>query len=1052
MTAINPGSEFGPESSLDSPAADLTYDAVQATPDTGGSLAQSDQLAFEHKKSVTAIVRVAAIGAITLFLFVGLVLFFMQRQGTSTLLQTGSFNEIHIPLKGIAAPETFLKAQKLKINGGLQVTGSIVLNPSEQPKSPVTGQFYFDQSSNRLRYYDGQQFVSVTGETSAGSTTNIQINSGSSSTVVSGDNVRLQPSSPGTQQSGSINISGTATVGSLKTTTISSDGGTLYINPISTTQQQQIAPGTPASVGLTSGSATTGSGWNNDLSATKITMGSQGGTANSISVFFANGTGTSHVQVGLYDDDGNVPSRPGSLLASSAVANLTPNGITTVTLPAVSLSANTTYWLAVNTDDATVARTYNGGSNASCFKTSGFGFMADPFGGCFFDSNVYTIYLNYTVGGGVGGEQSQAAFSIGPTGQVLFQNATDSTSAFKVQNAAGTTTLFNIDTINGRIGIGKTTPTAKLDIAGGDINLSNGRSLKFGSQQVLSTNSDGSTVTLSNFTSGGGVSVQADSFVVQDANATHQSLLINSSGAATFNNKTDSTNAFRVQNASNQTLFNVDTLGGNVQLTGAGTGDVSVSTAAGSGVTGNITIQTGASSTTASGDITIDSGAGIIDGQLVSNKTFEAGLDNLTNWFGTTLAQSSAQARTGTNSLAETGTGAFEGVIEDTNNPLTAVTAGHQYYFSGWARAQSTPRTITIAVHWIGSGATVSLTPAVDNTTGWTEMSGVVTAPAGATATYVTITHSGANGEVHYYDDFTITDLSSASAISAIEIGKTNAKIVTIGNLNQIGATSIYGGSGININGGVSSVSITGGVINLTGNATSTLSTSSGALTVTSAATATWGISTAATGVGGDLTIRAGGGGSDTNNDGGDLFLQGGARNGTGTAGSVIVKPPTDAADAFQIQNSAGSVFLAADTSNKRISITGAAGSFASLTLDNAHFKSTQTTAPTIGTPSNCGTTPTAAVTAGSTDAAGSLSITTGTGGTAASCDVTVTFNQAYGATPKSIIVIGKTDAASAARQIYVSNSSTTTFTTSFGASAGGVNSTTFNFSYWVIE
>jgi hypothetical protein len=954
----------------------------------------------------------------------------------------------------ISAPEAFLKAQKLKVNGGLQVTGSIILSPTTQPKSPVIGQLYFDQSSNRLRYYDGQQFVSVTGETPAGATTNIQINNGGgASTSVSSASVLLQTGSNTVQQTGNFSVSGQGTVGSLNTTSITSSGGTLYINPV-TIDTTPLPSGVPTNLGLTTvGSQVTGTGWANTLSANKVTVGNTGGNLQSISAYFAAGSSSAHVQVAIYEDDGDVPSKPGALLAASTSTNLVPGGWVTINMPAVTLSPNTTYWIAMNTDDTTATRAFDGGSQNYCFISSNFGFMPDPFSppGCFGGNFTYSIYATYLTSAGAPGSGSQAQVSIAPTGATLFQNTTDSNAALQVQNAAGGT-IFNVDTVNGRIAIGKANASYKLDIAGGDINLSTNRSIRFGGLPALSVAAGGAKTSVTNFQSGGEVSIQGDNFRVQDQSATHANLFIDNNGATLFQNRVDTAAGFGIKNAGNQTLFNVDTLGGNVLLTGAGTGSVSVATAAGTGATGNITIQTGDSSTTASGDINIDAGSGFIDGELVSDKTFEANLNNMTAWFGVTVAQSAAQAHTGTYSMAETGTGAFAGIIEDQNFPVTAVTAGHQYYFSNWVRAQSTPRTISIAVHWQGSATTNTLTPTIDSSTGWTEITGNLTAPAGATAAYITITHSGATGEVHYFDDLTITDLSSASAVSSINIGKTNAKIITIGNLNQIGATSIYGGSGININGGVSGINITGGVINLTGNAASVIGTSSGSLTVTSAATATWGIGMASSGVGGDLTLRAGAGATDDNNDGGDLFLQGGARNGTGTAGSVIVKPPTDIADAFQIQNSSGTAFLVADTANKQISIAGTGGSFASLTLDNAHFKSTQTTTPTINTPTNCGTTPTAAVTAGSTDSAGSLSITTGTGGTAASCDVTVTFNQAYGATPKSIIIMGKTDAASAARQIYVSSASATTFTTSFGVSAGGANSTTYNFSYWVIE
>jgi len=482
-----------------------------------------------------------------------------------------------------------------------------------------------------------------------------------------------------------------------------------------------------------------------------------------------------------------------------------------------------------------------------------------------------------------------------------------------------------------------------------------------------------------------------------------------------------------------------------------GTGNIGIATGAASGITGSISITSGNSSTTASGNITIDSGSGIIDGEVIEDKTFESSLENMQNWFNTTIATTTAQAHSGSQSLQITPSSAFWGIIEIV--PGTAVTPGHQYLFSIWIRASTTPRTINASVVWEGAGSTTNLTPTVDSTTGWTEITLTTPAPAGATAASFRIqTNTGAAGEVHYADDISITDLSSGTAISALDIGSTNAKVITIGNLNQIGATTIRGGSGISIQSGAASTVISAGALSVTGNAASVLNTTSGALTITSAATATWGIGTASSGVGGNLTIKGGQGGSDSNNDGGDLILQGGARNGTGAPGSVIIKPPNDVADAFQIQNSTGTPLLIANTTSMSIAVTGTLTTFALLDLDNTHLRSTQTNPPIASTPFNCGTTPAATVTTGSTDTAGAFSITTGNGGTASTCDTTVTFNKPYAAAPKSIIVVGKTVAASANRQIFVSTSTTTSFTTSFAVSAGGADATTYSFSYWVIE
>src|ERR1019366_9293486 len=59
------------------------------------------------------------------------------------------------------------------------------------------------------------------------------------------------------------------------------------------------------------------------------------------------------------------------------------------------------------------------------------------------------------------------------TGTLKQQNASDSTTAFQIQNAAGTSNLFVADTTDSRIGIGTASPGYPLDV-NGDINISNG--------------------------------------------------------------------------------------------------------------------------------------------------------------------------------------------------------------------------------------------------------------------------------------------------------------------------------------------------------------------------------------------------------------------------------------------------------------------------------------------------------------------------------------------------------------------------------------------------
>ncbi len=169
-------------------------------------------------------------------------------------------------------------------------------------------------------------------------------------------------------------------------------------------------------------------------------------------------------------------------------------GITTNTIA-------TTTGLTVGTTSQSLALQGNGSttlaSNSGGFVTT-VGFSGAPVGNVNYNFDAATAAGTYGIcttvgncassGGGVttlGGTTNKVAKftglqsigdgSITDTGtQVTTQStSTDSASAFRVLNAAGTTTAFNVDTTNTRIGVGTATPSYTVD-AVGDINASNG--------------------------------------------------------------------------------------------------------------------------------------------------------------------------------------------------------------------------------------------------------------------------------------------------------------------------------------------------------------------------------------------------------------------------------------------------------------------------------------------------------------------------------------------------------------------------------------------------
>jgi hypothetical protein len=257
--------------------------------------------------------------------------------------------------------------------------------------------------------------------------------------------------------------------------------------------------------------------------------------------------------------------------------------------------------------------------------------------------------------------------------------------------------------------------------------------------------------------------------------------------------------------------------------------------------------------------------------------------------------------------------------------------------------------------------------------------------------------------------------ISGGSASPSISIGGANAATVVIGNHTATGATQIQGGSG-----GVSISTADGNAINLgtDGDSVITIGNSLGTETLT------------LQGNGITHTVR-----------------------GSATTPSDTIKTSINSTIAFRIQNSNGDTLLNADTSNSTIKVSGTTSTFAIFQLDNAHFRSTQTNAPTIGTPTNCATTPSAAVTSGSTDSAGSFTVTVGSGGGQTTCDTVLTFNKAYGAAPKSVM-LSPTKAVGSATAVLpaqVNATSTTTFTVQIAPSTAA-NSGVYSYYYWVVE
>jgi hypothetical protein len=156
------------------------------------------------------------------------------------------------------------------------------------------------------------------------------------------------------------------------------------------------------------------------------------------------------------------------------------------------------------------------------------------------------------------------------TGTFLSRNAADSTTAFQIQNAAGTSNLFDADTQNSRIGIGTAAPGYTLDV-NGDINTSG----------VYRVNGVAVCAATGCTPAGGSGNYIQNGTAPQtaDFNITGSGTVGNftANGAALFKDSTNSTTAFQIQNAAGSTAFSVDTTVHNgyatVNVGGAGYSD-----------------------------------------------------------------------------------------------------------------------------------------------------------------------------------------------------------------------------------------------------------------------------------------------------------------------------------------------------------------------------------------------------------------------------------------------------------------------------------------------
>lgn len=747
---------------------------------------------------------------------------------------TDRFSEQSAPLSSLAqslSPST--GQRELTVNGQFSLNGIMLIQPSAQPSTPVAGQIYYDQQRNQVGYYDGKGFVYLQG----GQNTTNNYNS----TTV--NNYATPVTNLYTTTTNVTNVSG----GSTDSTAGTAGNIAMFTAPNTLGNSLIVQSGSNLSTGT---------------GIESVVLGS------------TNGASTAVLQGGT----GGVSINTGSVAAGASGDITIMSGADTATG-----SGNVTIDAGTGTVQGTVVDNFT-------FESGITGWDGAPYGSAIAQSNAeahsgsFSLAIPLTL---------SSWASANAAGMAVTPGHTYHWSAWLKANGGPATVSTAIFYVNG----GNSSPAAV----------------------AFTDSTAGWTQASGNFIDPVGTTLVDLAFVYQkDAVETHYIDDVTMTDLSGFSGTTVSlgaTNAEAVNIGNSNQIGATTVTGGNgvtvdggigilnmsandveVQSTAnsnwlAG-GNLTLATADANAASGNITIQSGASSTTASGNVDIDAGAGIVTGTVLRDDGFETDLDGINPWIlPTTVTQDCTQAHTGSCSLAANGSN-FWGILQDGFHTIP-VTAGHHFFFSAWVKAATGGANISGRVIWnVGPfNSHALIAPTVTTTTaGWTQMSITGTAPAGATTGLFEFNSpdgSTSNG-VQYIDDAVLTDLSSSSAVSELDLGAANAQILTLGNMSEIGATTINGGSGITMNAGLGDFDINGGAININGSGASTLATSDGSLTVSAVDTSDWGLGNADNADGGNLTVHSGNPGAPGYN-GGNLTLAAGSAtaNGTGAGGSI---------------------------------------------------------------------------------------------------------------------------------------------------------------------
>lgn len=219
------------------------------------------------------------------------------------------------------------------------------------------------------------------------------------------------------------------------------------------------AAGGTSALGTTLIGAGVDSGDSNFINGTQFTA-SVTGTTSTLNAYVRTPIGASGNNLGqmaIYADNGS--DAPGTLLGSTTSTVLTGNAWNSFALSSpVPITSGQKYWLAYNTN-GTAANQNNmayesGPSYLSRYMLKTFGDWSGAYTGTV--SNYrFSVFADVDITPG-SDNFSSSLFQMSASGQALFKNNSNSSTAFQIQNAAASN-LFSVDSSAGRVQVGSST-------------------------------------------------------------------------------------------------------------------------------------------------------------------------------------------------------------------------------------------------------------------------------------------------------------------------------------------------------------------------------------------------------------------------------------------------------------------------------------------------------------------------------------------------------------------------------------------------------------------